>query len=201
MAPPKCISTHSFNALIFPILRGCPQSFSMIWVLIASVPGLCIRFTFSIRVLVVVPCGGPKMLPAHPFNDLIFQILRGCLQSFSIIWVLITSVSGLCIPFPLSIRVLVDVPCGGPKSLPAHPFNAFILPILRGCLQSFSMICILFTFSRKIEIASVPGLCILFTFIIKSLVVVPCGGPKTHSAHPFNAIIHPILRGCLQSFP
>ena len=24
-----------------------------------------------------------------------------------------------------------------PKSLPAHPFNALIFPILRGCVQSF----------------------------------------------------------------
>ena len=28
------------------------------------------------------------------------------------------------------------VPCGGPKSLPVHPFNALIFPILRDCLQS-----------------------------------------------------------------
>ena len=29
--------------------------------------------------------------------------------------------------------------CGGPKNSPAHPFNALILPILRGCLQPFSI--------------------------------------------------------------
>ena len=34
-----------------------------IWVLIASVPDLCILLTFIIRVLVVVPCGGPKKSP------------------------------------------------------------------------------------------------------------------------------------------
>ena len=28
------------------------------------------------------------------------------------------------------------VPCGGPKSLPVHSFNALIILILRGCLQS-----------------------------------------------------------------
>ena len=40
---------------------------------------------------------------AHPFNALIFPILRGCVQSF----------------------------------FTANPFNALIFPILRGCVQSF----------------------------------------------------------------
>ena len=31
----------------------------------------------------VVPCGGPKKSPVHPFNALIFPILRDCLQSVS----------------------------------------------------------------------------------------------------------------------
>ena len=56
-----------------------------IWALVASVPGLCMRFALIIRVLVVVPCGGPKRLPTHPCNALVLPILKGCLQSFSII--------------------------------------------------------------------------------------------------------------------
>ena len=43
------------------------------------------------------------------------------------------------------------VPRGGPKCLPAHPFNALIFPILRDCLPS-------------VLIGSVPGHCLLFTF-------------------------------------
>ena len=43
----------------------------------------CILFTFIIRVLVVVLCGGQKSLPAYPFSALILHILRACLQSFS----------------------------------------------------------------------------------------------------------------------
>ena len=39
-----------FNALILPILRGCLKSFSMIWVMIASVPGL---FVFAYFILIL----------------------------------------------------------------------------------------------------------------------------------------------------
>ena len=39
--------------------------------------------------------------------------------------------------FTCHIRALVVVPCGGPKKgVPVHSFNALIIPILRGCLQS-----------------------------------------------------------------
>ena len=30
--------------------------------------------------------------------------------------------------------------CNNSKSLPAHPFNALILPILSGCLQSVAIV-------------------------------------------------------------
>ena len=50
--------------------------------IVPSVPDLCILFSLIIRVLVVVLCGGPKILPAHPFNALILPILRCCLQPF-----------------------------------------------------------------------------------------------------------------------
>ena len=52
--------------------------------MIAPVPVHCFSITFISRVLVVVQRGGPKSLPAHPFNALIFPILRGCVQYFVI---------------------------------------------------------------------------------------------------------------------
>ena len=76
--------------------------------MIASVPGLCILFTYITRVLVVVPCGGPKKSPAHPFNVLILPIIRGCLQSFSMIWGTIASVLGICILFTFITRVIQE---------------------------------------------------------------------------------------------
>ena len=53
--------------------------------MIAPVPVHCFSITFISRVFVVVQCGRPKKSPpAHPFNSLIFPILRGCVQSFVI---------------------------------------------------------------------------------------------------------------------
>ena len=57
---------------------------SGICLLIVPVPVHCFYITFISRVLVVVKCGGPKSFPTHPFNALIFPILRGCVQSFVI---------------------------------------------------------------------------------------------------------------------
>ena len=37
---------------------------------------------------------------------------------------------------PLEYTGCGVVPCGGPKKSPVHSFNALIIPILRGCLQS-----------------------------------------------------------------
>ena len=55
------------------------------------------------------------------------------------------------------------VPCGGLQSLPVHSFNALIIPILRGCLQSL--------FKGRIWdlIVSVPDHCLSFYFFSRDM--------------------------------
>ena len=53
--------------------------------------------------------------------------------------VLIATVLGDSLPFNFHIKVFVVVPCGGSKSLPAHPFNAVNL-------QSSGIVCNQFVF-------------------------------------------------------
>ena len=124
-----------------------------------------------------------KSLPVHPFNALIFPILRDCLQSvfliapfliFAYLYFFISEFLWLC-------RVAAL------KSLPVHPFNALIFPILRDCLQSVFLI------------APFPDLCLLVLFISEFLWLCRVAALKSLPAHPFNALIFPILRDCLQS--
>ena len=60
--------------------------------------------------------------------------------------------------FTLHIRALVVVPCGGLKSLPVHSFNALIIPILRGCLQSlFNIPVPWYRFDTVLKVTSWPA--------------------------------------------
>ena len=55
--------------------------------------------------------------------------------------------------FYLYIRILVVVPCGGPKNISVHPFNALIFPIFGDCLRS---VCIFLSLEWEFLIAPFP---------------------------------------------
>ena len=90
--PQKCTAHIHLMLLLLYML-------SMIWVLIASVPGLCIPFSLSIRVLVVVPCGRPRQSPRTSIECFCSSNPQGLFAIIFMIWVLIASVPGRCILF------------------------------------------------------------------------------------------------------
>ena len=114
-----------------------------------------------------------KSLPVHSLNALIIPILRDCLQSLFFplgfegrMWDLIVSVPDHCLSFLLCtsehlwLCYVVAL-----KSLPVHSFNALVIPILRGCLQSLF---IPFGFAGRMWdlIVSVPDHCLSFYFVL-----------------------------------